>query len=67
VRPTPDEAELLASVRRRVAQTVGIDVGYVSGVDVLRRYDELLAQRPGAPVATTPGASTVPAQSSFAF
>jgi 3'-phosphoadenosine 5'-phosphosulfate sulfotransferase (PAPS reductase)/FAD synthetase len=67
LRPTADEAELLASVRRRVAQTVGIDVGYVSGVDVLRRYDELLAQRPGAPVATTPGASTVPAQSSFAF
>ncbi|WP_250441952.1 phosphoadenosine phosphosulfate reductase family protein [Caballeronia sp. AZ1_KS37] len=26
-RPTPDEAELLASVRRRVARTVGIEVG----------------------------------------
>ncbi|MDR5883718.1 phosphoadenosine phosphosulfate reductase family protein [Caballeronia sp. LZ032] len=67
VRPTPDEAKLLASVRRRVAQTVGIDVAYVSGADVLRRYDELLAQRPGAPLATTPGATTVPAQASFAF
>jgi 3'-phosphoadenosine 5'-phosphosulfate sulfotransferase (PAPS reductase)/FAD synthetase len=67
VRPTPDEAELLASVRRRVAQAVGIDVGYVSGADVLRRYDELLAQRPGAPSATTPSAVTIPAQASFAF
>jgi hypothetical protein len=67
VRPTPDEAELLASVRRRVAQAVGIDVGYVTGADVLRRYDELLAQRPGAPSATTPSAVTIPAQASFAF
>ncbi|WP_244818470.1 phosphoadenosine phosphosulfate reductase family protein [Caballeronia sp. Lep1P3] len=71
-RPTPDEAELLASVRRRVAQTVGIEVGYTSAADVMRRYDELLAQRQGAASspdanATAPAAASVPAQSSFAF
>ncbi|CAL8481038.1 hypothetical protein [Caballeronia sp. S22] len=71
-RPTPDEAELLASVRRRVAQTVGIEVGYTSAADVMRRYDELLAQRQGAPSsadanATEPSAASVPAQASFGF
>ncbi|MFM0136442.1 adenine nucleotide alpha hydrolase family protein [Caballeronia grimmiae] len=71
-RPTPDEAELLASVRRRVAQTVGIEVGYTSAADVMRRYDELLAQRQGAASspdanATAPAAASVPAQASFAF
>ncbi|WP_244808790.1 phosphoadenosine phosphosulfate reductase family protein [Caballeronia zhejiangensis] len=72
VRPTADEAELLASVRRRVARTVGIEVGYTSAADVMRRYDELLAQRQGAPSppdanATAPAAASVPAQASFAF
>ncbi|SAL00942.1 hypothetical protein AWB77_06236 [Caballeronia fortuita] len=71
-RPTPDEAELLASVRRRVAQTVGIEVGYTSAADVMRRYDELLAQRQGAASvedadATAPAVASVPAQASFAF
>ncbi|SAK53250.1 hypothetical protein AWB82_01788 [Caballeronia glebae] len=71
-RPTPDEAELLASVRRRVAQTVGIEVGYTCAADVMRRYDELLAQRQGAPSvedadATAPAGVSVPAQASFAF
>jgi 3'-phosphoadenosine 5'-phosphosulfate sulfotransferase (PAPS reductase)/FAD synthetase len=67
VRPTPDEAELLASVRRRVAQTVGIDVEFVSGADVLRRYDELLAHRPSAASAGASAAVTISAQASFAF
>ncbi|VXC83473.1 conserved hypothetical protein [Burkholderia sp. 8Y] len=72
VRPTPDEARLLASVRRRVAQTVGIEVDHTSATDVMRRYDELLAQRQGAPSAAdadanTPAAVSVPAQASFAF
>jgi 3'-phosphoadenosine 5'-phosphosulfate sulfotransferase (PAPS reductase)/FAD synthetase len=71
-RPTPDEAESLASVRRRVAQTVGIEVGYTSAADVMRRYDELLAQRQGAASSpdangTAPAAASVPAQASFAF
>ncbi|MFM0520710.1 hypothetical protein PQR08_25095 [Caballeronia jiangsuensis] len=71
-RPTPEEAELLASVRRRVAQTVGIEVGYTSAADVMRRYDELLAQRQGTPSsadanATEHAAASVPAQASFAF
>lgn len=61
VRPTADEAELLASVRRRVAQAVGIEVGYTSAAEVMRRYDELLAQRSPVP------AASVPAQASFAF
>jgi 3'-phosphoadenosine 5'-phosphosulfate sulfotransferase (PAPS reductase)/FAD synthetase len=72
LRPTADEAELLASVRRRVAQTVGIEVGYTSATDVMRRYDELLSQRQGAPSSadansTAPAAASVPAQASFAF
>ncbi|BCQ29279.1 hypothetical protein NK8_74690 (plasmid) [Caballeronia sp. NK8] len=61
VRPTRDEAELLASVRRRVAHAVGIEIGYTSATDVMRRYDELLAQRSFAP------AAEIPAQASFAF
>lgn len=61
VRPTSDEAELLASVRRRVAHAVGIEIGYTSAADVMRRYDELLAQRSPEP------AADLPAQASFAF
>ncbi|SAK73568.1 hypothetical protein AWB80_04120 [Caballeronia pedi] len=58
-RRTPDEAELLASVRRRVAPAVGIEIGYTSATDAMRRYDELLAQRSPAP------AADLPAQASF--
>ncbi|WP_050455751.1 hypothetical protein [Candidatus Burkholderia verschuerenii] len=62
IRTTPEEAELLASVRRRVADVVGIEAQYTHGTDVLHRYDQLLSQR--SPVATV----TPPcAQAAFAF
>lgn len=43
--PTSEEAELLASVRRRVAQAVGIEILVTTGRDVLERYEELMALR----------------------
>jgi 3'-phosphoadenosine 5'-phosphosulfate sulfotransferase (PAPS reductase)/FAD synthetase len=43
--PTPAEAEVLASVRRRVAQAVGLQIGVTTGADVLERYKELMALR----------------------
>lgn len=62
VRPTPDEAELLASVRQRVGDLIGLDVNFTHGADVRHRYDELLAQRsPDVPTVTAP------AQAAFAF
>ncbi|WP_277185772.1 hypothetical protein [Caballeronia sp. BR00000012568055] len=65
VRPTPEEAELLASVRRRVAEVVDIEIGYTYGDDVLGRYDELLALRPSE--ASDTSAVFKPAQASFSF
>jgi hypothetical protein len=47
--PTADEAELLASVRRRVAQAVGIEILVTTGRDVLERYEELMALRGTVP------------------
>lgn len=43
--PTPAQAELLASVRQRVAAAVGIDVGFTTGAAVMARYAELLAAK----------------------
>jgi len=40
--PTPAEAEVLASVRRRVAQAVGLQIGVTTGAEVLARYKELM-------------------------
>jgi 3'-phosphoadenosine 5'-phosphosulfate sulfotransferase (PAPS reductase)/FAD synthetase len=42
--PTREEAELIAAVRCRVADAVGIEVGYRDGPSVLARYAELMAQ-----------------------
>lgn len=50
--PTAAEGEVLASVRRRVAQAVGLDIGVTTGADVLARYRELLALRGTGPVDT---------------
>lgn len=41
--PTADEAELIAQVRRGVAEVLGLQVKYTTGADVLARYAELLA------------------------
>jgi len=41
--PTPDEAELLASVRRDVSTALRIDAQFLTGQEVLRRYAELMA------------------------
>lgn len=62
IRPAPEEAELLASVRRRVADVVGLEAKYTHGSDVLHRYDQLLAQRSPDATATPPCA-----QAAFAF
>jgi 3'-phosphoadenosine 5'-phosphosulfate sulfotransferase (PAPS reductase)/FAD synthetase len=43
--PTPEEAEILASVRREVAEILGIEVLYTTGAEVLARYEELMAER----------------------
>lgn len=61
--PTQAEAELLASVRTRVAATVGLAVKHTSAASVLARYDELLALRPHATESTT----IQPLQAEFAF
>jgi 3'-phosphoadenosine 5'-phosphosulfate sulfotransferase (PAPS reductase)/FAD synthetase len=43
--PTPEEAELIASVRIQVAKAVGIDVGFTTAEQVSARYAELLAAK----------------------
>lgn len=48
VMPTAAEAELLATVRRGVASTVGVDIEYTTGEQVLARYRELMKGQPAA-------------------
>lgn len=48
VMPTPAEAELLATVRRGVAATVGVDINFTTGEQVLARYRELMKEQPVA-------------------
>ncbi|WP_454872989.1 hypothetical protein [Paraburkholderia xenovorans] len=70
VRPTYDEAVLLASVRTRVAKLVGIDIGHGTADSIVQRYDELLAARSSRQPATRPRddvAGAVPTQAAFAF
>lgn len=43
--PTVPEAELIASVRRRVADVMGFEVGYVTADSVIARYADLLGQK----------------------
>lgn len=43
--PTPEEAELIARVRRGVAEAVGIEVQCTTADEVLARYALLLAQK----------------------
>lgn len=43
--PSDDDAALLASVRRRVAALLGVEIGYVSGTEIQMRYTELLGMR----------------------
>lgn len=43
--PTPEEAELIARVRRGVAEAVGIEVLFTTGAEVLARYADLLDQK----------------------
>ncbi|CAE6966174.1 phosphoadenosine phosphosulfate reductase family protein [Paraburkholderia domus] len=70
VRPTAEEAALLASVRTRVAALVGIDVDHTTADSVAQRYDALLAARAAAQSLATPDvrpACAVPQQAAFAF
>jgi len=46
--PTIPEASLLCDVRREVASAVGIEVGYTTPLEVIRRYEELLSNGAGA-------------------
>jgi 3'-phosphoadenosine 5'-phosphosulfate sulfotransferase (PAPS reductase)/FAD synthetase len=43
--PTDDEADLIASVRQRVATLMGLNAGYLTAAQVKARYEELLAKR----------------------
>ena len=43
--PTAAEAELIASVRRRVADALAIDIGFTTAACVLARYADLLAAK----------------------
>jgi 3'-phosphoadenosine 5'-phosphosulfate sulfotransferase (PAPS reductase)/FAD synthetase len=63
VRPTLDEATMLASVRSRVAALVGIDVLCTDAQSVLARYDELLAKNSSS----TSALPVQPHQASFMF
>jgi 3'-phosphoadenosine 5'-phosphosulfate sulfotransferase (PAPS reductase)/FAD synthetase len=70
VRPTAEEAALLASVRTRVAALIGIDVDHTTASSVAQRYDALLAARPAAQSLATSDshpASAIPQQAAFAF
>lgn len=62
VRPTLDEAKLLASVRSRVSALVGIEIQCADATSVLERYDELLERSNSAPEIVLQ-----PQQASFAF
>lgn len=46
--PTTEEARLLASVRRNVADYLGLAVGFTDPDDILGRYAELMARRPSS-------------------
>jgi 3'-phosphoadenosine 5'-phosphosulfate sulfotransferase (PAPS reductase)/FAD synthetase len=46
--PTMAEAALLAEVRREVAEAVGIEIRFVTAEDILQRYKEMMAAKPGA-------------------
>ncbi|WP_130425258.1 phosphoadenosine phosphosulfate reductase family protein [Edaphobacter modestus] len=41
IMPIPEEAELIASVRKRISAMFGLNAGYLSGESVLSRYAEL--------------------------
>lgn len=43
--PTTEEAELIASVRRRVAALLEIEANYLTAAEVIARYAELLAAK----------------------
>ena len=52
--PSAEEAELIARVRRGVAEVIGVEVKYTTGAEVLVRYQQLLdakAAKGGAPAA----------------
>lgn len=42
--PTPQEAQLIAHVRKRVARAVGLHINYTEAPEVLARYAQLMAQ-----------------------
>ena len=46
VMPSPAEARLIAAVRRRVAEAVGLVVMHTDEAAVLRRYAQLLSGAP---------------------
>jgi hypothetical protein len=43
--PTPQEARVLAEVRRDVAAAVGLDISYDDAESIRHRYTDLLAKK----------------------
>jgi 3'-phosphoadenosine 5'-phosphosulfate sulfotransferase (PAPS reductase)/FAD synthetase len=67
VMPTPDEAELIAEVRREVSRVMEIEVKYTSAEEVTARYAELMAQNEAKKAGKKPRAratGSAPAKSS---
>ena len=54
VMPTPSEADVLASVRRRVADAVGLQIGVTTGAAVIERYRDLMTLRSERAAAASP-------------
>ena len=61
--PTPAEAEVLANVRRRVADAVGLSVGFTTGREVIERYHELVIRRDGGQASEEVDETTEPTRS----
>lgn len=55
--PSLEEAELIARVRRGVAEAVGIDVQCTRGKEVLARYAQLLAMKAAKDASKSPAAA----------
>lgn len=65
--PTREEAEILATVRQRVANAVGISIEFTDADSILSRYEELLHARPESSIQLIPSVTIEPPQYCFQF
>lgn len=65
--PTREEAEILATVRQRVANAVGISIEFTDADSILSRYEELLHARPESSIQLIPTVTIEPPQYCFQF